>query len=171
MDMDAQALRLQHGAAKGAGRPLAIGAGDMDHRRQFQMRVAQIAQKAQHPVQRQVDLLGMQRQQARQHRIAAGGCGEGQLAAAAPPLPWRRGMDKTLLRGFACFIRICSTRDRVDRISLRWMTMSSMPCSNRYSARWKPSGSFSRMVWAITRAPVKPICAPGSAIWISPSMA
>ena len=49
--------------------------------------------------------------------------------------------------------------------------MSTMPCSSRYSARWNPSGSFSRMVSSITRAPAKPIIAPGSAMAMSPSMA
>ncbi len=62
-------------------------------------------------------------------------------------------------------------RASVSRSSVRVTTMSSMPCSSRYSARWKPSGSFSRMVCSITRAPAKPISAPGSAIWMSPSMA
>jgi hypothetical protein len=37
--------------------------------------------------------------------------------------------------------------------------------------RWKPSGSFSRMVCSITRGPAKQISAPGSAIWTSPSIA
>jgi hypothetical protein len=55
--------------------------------------------------------------------------------------------------------------------SRRSTTMSTMPCSLRYSARWKPSGSFSRMVCSITRGPAKPISAPGSAMWMSPSMA
>ena len=47
------------------------------------------------------------------------------------------------------------------------------PCRGRggYSARWKPFGSCSRMVCSITRGPAKPISAPGSAIWMSPSMA
>jgi hypothetical protein len=35
----------------------------------------------------------------------------------------------------------------------------------------KPSGSFWRMVCSITRGPAKPISAPGSAIFRSPSMA
>ena len=43
--------------------------------------------------------------------------------------------------------------------------------SSRNSARWKPSGSFSRMVCSMTRGPAKPISAPGSAIWMSPSIA
>src|SRR3546814_3199816 len=37
--------------------------------------------------------------------------------------------------------------------------MSIMPWSSRYSARWKPSGSFSRIVFSITRWPAKPISA------------
>src|SRR3546814_8689333 len=49
--------------------------------------------------------------------------------------------------------------------------MSTMPCSSRYSARWKPSGSDSRMVSSITRCPAKPMTAPGSASEISPSIA
>ena len=55
--------------------------------------------------------------------------------------------------------------------SRRWTTMSTMPCSCRYSARWNPSGSFSRIVSWITRWPAKPIRQPGSAICTSPSMA
>ena len=38
-------------------------------------------------------------------------------------------------------------------------------------ARWKPGGKASRMVSWITRWPAKPTIAPGSAIWMSPSMA
>ena len=54
--------------------------------------------------------------------------------------------------------------------SVRFTTMSTMPCSCRYSARWNPSGNFSRTVCSITRGPAKPISAPGSAMWMSPSM-
>ena len=42
--------------------------------------------------------------------------------------------------------------------------MSIAPFSSRNSARWNPSGSFSRTVCSITRGPAKPISAPGSAI-------
>jgi hypothetical protein len=47
--------------------------------------------------------------------------------------------------------------------------MSIAPFSSRNSARWKPSGSFSRTVCSITRGPAKPISAPGSAITTSPT--
>ena len=43
------------------------------------------------------------------------------------------------------------------RRSCRW------PFWSRNSARWKPSGSFSRTVFSITRGPAKPISALGSA--------
>ncbi len=60
---------------------------------------------------------------------------------------------------------------RVSRSLWRCTTMSIMPCSVRYSARWKPSGSFSRMVCSMTRGPANPISAPGSAMCTSPSIA
>ena len=69
------------------------------------------------------------------------------------------------------FVSRRQSRARVGRSSWRCTTMSTMPWSFRYSARWKPSGSFSRMVCSITRGPAKPTRAPGSAIWTSPSMA
>src|SRR6202140_4721776 len=46
-----------------------------------------------------------------------------------------------------------------------------MPCSRRNSERWKPGGSFWRIVCSITLGPAKPMSAPGSAILRSPSMA
>ena len=56
-------------------------------------------------------------------------------------------------------------------ISDRFTTASRNPCSSRNSLRWNPSGSFWRMVCSITRGPAKPISAPGSAMFRSPSMA
>ena len=49
--------------------------------------------------------------------------------------------------------------------------MSIAPFSSKNSARWKPSGSFSRTVCSMTRGPAKPISARGSAITMSPIMA
>ena len=47
------------------------------------------------------------------------------------------------------------------------------PCRGRGDIRraGSRSGSCSRMVCSMTRGPAKPISAPGSAIWMSPSMA
>ncbi len=53
----------------------------------------------------------------------------------------------------------------------RSMIMSMAPVPIRNSARWKPSGSFSRTVFSITRGPAKPIRALGSAITTSPTKA
>ncbi len=57
----------------------------------------------------------------------------------------------------------------------RWWLLGVMrsmkPCSSRNSARWKPSGSFLRIVCSMTRAPAKPIIASGSAMMMSPSIA
>ncbi len=46
-----------------------------------------------------------------------------------------------------------------------------MPCSSRNSLRWKPSGSFWRMVCSMTRGPANPMSALGSAMFTSPSIA
>jgi hypothetical protein len=43
----------------------------------------------------------------------------------------------------------------VSLSSRRSTTKSSMPCSRRNSLRWKPSGSFWRIVCSITRGPGK----------------
>ncbi len=46
--------------------------------------------------------------------------------------------------------------------------MSIAPFCSRNSERWKPSGSFSRTVFSITRGPAKPISAFGSPMTTSP---
>ena len=70
--MHAVARRLQHRAHEGDGRALAVGAGDMDDRRQPPLRMAERVEHAPHPVERQVDALGMQRQQPRHDGIDRG---------------------------------------------------------------------------------------------------
>ena len=55
------AHRLQPGPDHRLGRSLAVGSGQMDHRRQVAFRMVQRRQQPPHPVQRQVDDLGMQR--------------------------------------------------------------------------------------------------------------
>src|SRR5579862_126524 len=169
-------MRLQHGARERAGRTLAVRPRDVDHGRQAALGMAELAQEALDAVQHQVDLLGMQRQKPRQDRIGP----RGGQAHACPALSWPLPRETTALTmagggeaffGRERFIIRCTMRDSVSRMSWRLTTMSSRPCSSRYSARWKPSGNCARMVWAMTRAPVKPICAPGSAICTSPSIA
>ena len=70
--MHALPRSLQHGAHEGDGRSLAVGAGDMDHRRQPALGMAERIEDAPHAAERQVDALGMQREQARQDRVDVG---------------------------------------------------------------------------------------------------
>ena len=55
--------------------------------------------------------------------------------------------------------------------SRRSTTRSTKPCSSRNSLRWKPSGSFWRIVCPMTRGPANPMSAFGSAMLKSPSIA
>ena len=61
VDVDGLAGRLQHGAQEGGGGALAVGAGEMDHRRQAQVRPAELVHQDLHAVQRQVDLARIER--------------------------------------------------------------------------------------------------------------
>src|ERR1700757_3031223 len=126
----------------------------MDHRRWLLLRIAERGKQTQHPVEAQIDEPRVERQQP--------------------------GEDVVADQGYACFtwamlgaglISKRTIRTSVSFSSLRGTTMSTMPCSRRYSERWKPSGSFSRIVSSMTRAPAKPITAPGSASVMSPSIA
>jgi acetyl-CoA carboxylase carboxyl transferase subunit beta len=71
--------------------------------------------------------------------------------------------------GWRC--SMASALAMVGRSSRRSTIMSSAPLPSRNSERWKPSGSFSRTVFSITRGPAKPISALGSAITMSPTKA
>ena len=65
IDMHALAVRFEHRAHEGDHRTFAVGAGDMDHRRQLALGVAELRQDARHPVKREIDQPGMQRLQPR----------------------------------------------------------------------------------------------------------
>ena len=69
VDMHAQARRLEDRAHERDGRALAVGAGDMDHRRQLALRMPERSQQPPHPIEREIDQLGMQRQQPRDDGI------------------------------------------------------------------------------------------------------
>ena len=154
IDVNADAGGLQDGPHEGDGRALAVGAGDMDDRRQALLRIAERGEQALDALQRQVDPLGMQLEQARQQRVTRRHVGtSSRLDRREPWSAGGRGGPES---------RAFRRAERPDR-----------PCraGGRYSARWNPSGRRSRMVCSITRAPAKPITAPGSAMWMSPSMA
>src|SRR6266852_5448378 len=161
-DVDAVTRRLERGAQESDGRALAVGAGDMHDRRQMLVRIAERREQPPHAVERQVDKLGMEPQQPLQDPVDGQGQARSERAAAGRVtmcVGGSRRRSRSMMRAI------------VSRSSRRGTTMSIMPCSSRNSARWKPSGSFSRMVSSMTRAPAKPMTAPGSAKVTSPSMA
>ena len=67
--MDAQTCSFQHGAEEGLRGAFAIGARDMNHRRQFLFRVIQPLQDALHAIQAEINDLRMQREKPRQNGI------------------------------------------------------------------------------------------------------
>ncbi len=69
VDVHLQPRGLGHGAREGHRGALAVGPGHVDHRRQAVLRPAHRVQHALDPLQRQINLLGMQRLQALQGRI------------------------------------------------------------------------------------------------------
>src|ERR1041385_8864934 len=178
IDMRAQALCLEHRAAERTDGTFAICPGDVHHRRQLVLRVTKRREQPFDAVQNEIDPLGMKRQEPFENRIAF--CDDCHTGVS--PLP--RTFGPFVLVGLAvrtgavhfdsergCFITRCTRRESVSRKSCRCTTISIMPCSSRYSARWNPSGNRSRIVCSITRCPVKPISAPGSAMCTSPSIA
>ena len=121
--MHALARRFEDRAHECDGRALAVGAGDMDHRRQLPLRMIERGQKPRHALEREIDALGMQRQQPRQHgverrgmpaiRCAHAGAGAGRRAAAA--------------RSAGALVRSRQSLAIVVRRSWRCTTMSTMP--------------------------------------------
>ena len=150
--------RLERGAKEGAGRAFAVGAGDMEDGRKRVLRAAEPVEQAGDAVEPEPVAAG--RKQATAGRAAPGR--PGRPTARSRPSGRRFLLRRQIADQLAQASR-CS--------SWRGTTMSTMPWSSRYSARWKPSGSFSRMVCSITRWPAKPMSAPGSASWTSPSIA
>ncbi len=67
--MDAVAGGFEAGAHDRDGRALAVGAGDMDHRRQLFVRVAERGEQALDPSEREVDLLRVELHQPRQDPV------------------------------------------------------------------------------------------------------
>ena len=70
VDMHAFAERLGDGAGEGEERAFAVGAGDMQHRRQLLLGMTERGEQALDPPERQVDRLRMELFQPLQQRIA-----------------------------------------------------------------------------------------------------
>ena len=77
VDVDAQARRLTDRAQESNGRTLAVGAGNVNDRRQATLGMIQCREDAMHPRQIEIDTLGVQRREPRQQtvEIARRGCG------------------------------------------------------------------------------------------------
>ena len=67
--MDARARSLEHRAHERDGGTLAVGAGDVDDGRQPALRMAKLLQQSPDAIEREVDQLGMQRQEPRNDRV------------------------------------------------------------------------------------------------------
>src|SRR6516165_5137618 len=182
IDVNAMARGFQDRAQIGDCGTLAVGPGDVNHRGQLSLWMAETFQEPLHALQVEIDALWMQGGKPRhqiaewarpsRRRVHAGGAVGASSAAEATG-----AAVAACAAGFAAvgiagdLVSKRQSRASVGRKSWRCTTRSTMPWSLRYSARWNPSGSFSRMVCSITRAPAKPISAPGSAICTSPSIA
>ena len=88
--MNALARRFEDRAHEGDGRAFAVGAGDMDHRRQPPLRMIERGQQPLDAVERQIDALGMQRQQPRQDGVDRRGVGAGALTSSRVRAPAAR---------------------------------------------------------------------------------
>ncbi len=124
----------ERGRRHGAGRALAVGPGDVEHG----VAPLRVAQGLERPL----------------HALEAEAHGERPEALEVGMRSHRRGGRQ--LRSE----RTCASR---SRSSCRGTMASIMPWSRRNSLRWKPGGSFSRMVCSMTRGPAKPMSALGSA--------
>src|SRR5687768_8351827 len=83
----------------------------------------------------------------------------------------RSTIDIYRLHFMSCAAGRNASRKNVSRSrsSGRGTIWSMKPCASTNSERWNPFGSFSPMVWSVTRAPEKPMSASGSARMRSPS--
>ena len=143
--VDAKAGSFQDRAQIRDGRTLAIGAGDMDHRRQFAFGMAEPLQQPVHAVEAEVDPARMQRGQPRDQvaqwlmqwsRRHVHACGAGALSAAdtiCAALTTVVAFGAVSTAGD--LVRSRHSRASVGRMSWRCTTMSTMPWSLRYSAR------------------------------------
>ena len=69
VDMHPSPGRFKHRAHERDGRSFAVGAGHMDDRRQALFRMAQPVEHMPHAIEREIDALGMQRQQPREDGV------------------------------------------------------------------------------------------------------
>src|SRR6185369_14459591 len=157
--MDLEPRGFEAGAQECDRRAFAVGSGDMEHGRERVLRPAKPVEKSGYPFKPEPVAGRRNHRQPVELRLDARVRRAREIGHQAAAFFSGRGA-RYLIRSASLLRR-----------SERGTTMSIIPCSSRYSARWKPSGNFSRIVCSITRWPAKPISAPGSASWTSPSIA
>ena len=132
IDMHAFARRFEDGAHEGDGRALAIGAGDMDHRRQMPLRMIERVKHPLDAIEREIDALGMQRQKPRQHGVDRRRFGRPVAHVVAGSGAGR--LTRCPARSAGALVKSRHSLAMVARNSWRCTTMSTMPWSRRYSA-------------------------------------
>ena len=133
VDVHALPRGLQDRAHEGDGRALAVRPRHVDDRRQAPLRVVEPREQPLDAAEREVDRLGVKRQEAREKRVGgvhqAAGAGTGSAASGSG------GGSSTAGSGAGAFIRRRQRRATVPFKAWRWTTWSTVPCSRRYSAR------------------------------------
>ena len=137
---------LEDRAHERDGRALAVGAGNVDHRRQAPFRMAERGEEALDAAEREIDAFRVQRQQSREDGLPAllpglvrgGGAGASTAAqrahAGAGRLKCGCGRPAAGAAAVGAFISSWQSRAMVALRSWRCTTMSTMPWSRRYSA-------------------------------------
>jgi hypothetical protein len=124
VNVNAQSRRFENGAQERDGRALAVGAGDMDHRREPAMRVVERVQNTPDAIESEIDPPRMQREQPRDDRINRGhdnsyACaGTGKLAG---------GSGGGTVGAGGALVKMRQSCESVGRNSCRWTTRSTMP--------------------------------------------
>src|SRR6478609_3159538 len=145
--VDAQVSCLQRRAQISERRALAVGTGDVDHRRQLALGMTEPLEQAVHPLQPEIDAFLMQGRQPPDQLVERRLCvvrGSAHACGAAGAVSGADTICAGLTTGWTGFDALSSagalvnrrqSRARVGRNSWRCTTMSIMPCSLRYSAR------------------------------------
>ena len=138
--VNAQARCLQNGAEKRHGRSLAVGPGNMNDRRDTSFGMIETLKNAPHPVEREIDPLGMKRSKTRQNVVVGRRRFLGRRRCHAGDAVAGRSTGSDALRDSkpsagGALVSKRQIRANVARKSWRCTTISTMPCSFRYSAR------------------------------------
>src|SRR5262249_22706982 len=125
------ARRFEDRPHEGDGRAFAVGAGDVNERRQPPFRMIERGKKPLDAAERQIDAFGMQRQEPREDGVDGVGVAGRRVHAGAGRLA--RSSSAPMA---GALVNKRHSLAMVPRSSWRCTTMSTMPWSRRYSAFW-----------------------------------